>query len=112
MARYARTLRRIYTAEITSLKEVAHRFYDASDWLFKDESKLGEAERAKLEELITHNKSLRIYIEMRRELLMLWDRSHVSREQLLQQLQDWCMRAEQSGIQSLCDFSVRLRCYI
>lgn len=112
MARYARALRQAYTAEIASLKEVAHRFYDASDWLFKDESKLGETERTKLEELIAHNKSLRIYVEMRRELSMLWERSNASREQLLHQLQDWCARAEQSGIQSLRDFSVRLRCYI
>jgi stearoyl-CoA desaturase (delta-9 desaturase) len=91
---------------------VAHHFYDASDWLFKDESKLAEAERVKLEELISHNKSLRIYIEMRRELIALWERSHASREQLLQQLQDWCTRAEQSGIKSLRDFSVRLRRYV
>lgn len=112
MARYARTLRQAYTSELASLKEVAHRFYDASDWLFKDESKLAEAERIKLEELIAHNKSLRIYVEMRRELIALWERSHASREQLLHQLQDWCTRAEQSGIQSLRDFSVRLRCYI
>lgn len=112
MARYARTLRHAYMSELASLKEVAHRFYDASDWLFKDESKLAEVERIKLEELIAHNKSLRIYVEMRRELIALWERSHASREQLLHQLQDWCARAEQSGIQSLRDFSVRLRCYI
>ncbi len=112
MARYARTFRHAYMNELTSLKEVAHHFYDASDWLFKDESKLAEAERVKLEELISHNKSLRIYIEMRRELIALWERSHASREQLLQQLQDWCTRAEQSGIKSLRDFSVRLRRYV
>jgi len=33
------------------------------------------------------------------------------RDQLLQQLQDWCARAEASGIKSLQEFSHRLRSY-
>ena len=48
---------------------------------------------------------------MRQELAAIWGRSTASREQLLEQLQAWCKRAEDSGIQSLKDFSVRLRCY-
>jgi stearoyl-CoA desaturase (delta-9 desaturase) len=30
---------------------------------------------------------------------------------LLHQLQDWCVRAEASGIKALQDFSLRLRSY-
>jgi stearoyl-CoA desaturase (delta-9 desaturase) len=41
----------------------------------------------------------------------LWDRSSASKEQLLRQLQDWCRRAEASGIAPLVDFSHRLRSY-
>ncbi|MFO7543513.1 MAG: transposase, partial [Thiobacillus sp.] len=48
---------------------------------------------------------------MRQELAAIWGRSTASREQLLEQLQTWCKRAEESGIESLKDFSVRLRCY-
>jgi stearoyl-CoA desaturase (delta-9 desaturase) len=48
---------------------------------------------------------------MREELIALWERSNASKEQLLRQLQDWCHRAESSGIAPLMDFSRRLRSY-
>jgi stearoyl-CoA desaturase (delta-9 desaturase) len=48
---------------------------------------------------------------MRQELTALWQRSSASKEQLVRQLEDWCRRAEASGIVALQDFSRRLRCY-
>jgi len=48
---------------------------------------------------------------MRVELGAIWERSHHTRDQLLHQLQDWCNRAEASGIKALQDFSLRLRTY-
>ncbi len=48
---------------------------------------------------------------MRNELAAMWERSNASREQLLAQLQDWCHRAEQSGIKALQEFAMRLRRY-
>ena len=45
------------------------------------------------------------------ELAALWERSNESREQLLARLQDWCHRAEESGIVPLQNFSRRLRSY-
>ena len=45
------------------------------------------------------------------ELTALWARSTATREQLLQDLQDWIARAEKSGIRQLEDFSLRLRRY-
>ena len=48
---------------------------------------------------------------MGRELVALWERSMASREQLVVQLQDWCRRAEASGIGPLVAFSRRLRTY-
>jgi stearoyl-CoA desaturase (delta-9 desaturase) len=48
---------------------------------------------------------------MRAELAALWNRSSATREQLVAQLQDWCHRAETSGIGPLRDFSMRLRSY-
>jgi stearoyl-CoA desaturase (delta-9 desaturase) len=44
-------------------------------------------------------------------LSAMWDRSNASREQLVAQMQAWCHRAEQSGIQALHDFAGRLRRY-
>jgi stearoyl-CoA desaturase (delta-9 desaturase) len=48
---------------------------------------------------------------MGRELPTLWERSVAPREQLVERLQDWCRRAEASGIRPLAEFSQRLRCY-
>ena len=50
-------------------------------------------------------------LAMRQELVGLWERSNASKEQLVRQLQDWCRRAEASGIPPLVDFSRRLRSY-
>jgi stearoyl-CoA desaturase (delta-9 desaturase) len=66
------------------------------------------AERACRQEC---DQQLRIYDELREELVAMWERSNVSREQLLLQLQDWCRRAELSGIDALEEFAVRLRQY-
>ena len=59
--------------------------------------------------LLTH--ILQTKYSMRRELAAVWGRSSASREQLVRQLQDWCRRAEASGIAPLAEFSKRLRSY-
>jgi stearoyl-CoA desaturase (delta-9 desaturase) len=48
---------------------------------------------------------------MGRDLSGLWQRSAASREQLVSRLQEWCQRAEASGIRPLVEFSQRLRSY-
>ena len=48
---------------------------------------------------------------MRQELNVLWERSTESSEQLLARLQDWCRRAEESGIAPLAQFSLQLKRY-
>jgi stearoyl-CoA desaturase (delta-9 desaturase) len=48
---------------------------------------------------------------MRGELAALWERSSASRGELVSHLQDWCRRAEESGIAPLREFSIRLRSY-
>jgi stearoyl-CoA desaturase (delta-9 desaturase) len=48
---------------------------------------------------------------MRRDLAKLWDSSSASSEQLLHELQNWCQRAQHSGIASLEEFALRLRRY-
>ena len=56
-------------------------------------------------------RSLRTMVAMRAELAALWGRSMATRGQLLGKLQDWCQRAEASGIAPLVEFSLRLRTY-
>jgi len=77
-----------------------------------DERKLLERERqALIVELDDHSSALQKVVAIRRELQAVWSRSMATREQLVAQLQDWCQRAEQSGIAPLADFSNQLRSY-
>ena len=59
----------------------------------------------------TEIKALQTMQAMHAELASLWERSMATREQLVARLQDWCRRAEASGVLPLADFSRRLRCY-
>lgn len=80
-------------------------------WLAADESELAPDEKSRLAFLLQSNSRLQTVVTMRKELTALWARSTATREQLLQDLQDWIARAEKSGIQQLEDFSLRLRRY-
>ncbi len=116
MARYGKAMKRAYAQEMSKLKEAGARekyqiMRGARKWAHKDESGLDEPQRKQLPELLSDNHKLRTYVELRQDLSAMWDRSNASREQLLAQLQDWCHRAEQSGIKALQDFAIRLRRY-
>ena len=93
------------------MQVLATHLSDARTWLAKDESRLTEQEKLKLEELMAGNTQLRKMIEMRRELQAIWSRSSATKEQLLFQLRAWCQHAEESGLTSLREFSLRLRRY-
>jgi stearoyl-CoA desaturase (delta-9 desaturase) len=61
--------------------------------------------------MLKDSQALSTIVTMREELAAIWARSNATSEQLLQQLQDWVTRAEQSGIDQLREFSLRLRRY-
>ena len=115
MAKYAKSIKHAWKEELEHLKhkaELEKRFLKSSRKLMQREpGKLADAHHEQLSELFQHSKSLETMHHMRVELGAIWERSHFTREQLLQKLQDWCTRAEASGIQSLQDFSLRLRSY-
>ncbi len=115
MAKYAKSLKRAWQDELEHLKKKAEleaAFLKSSKKLLQREpAKLGAPQKQQLTELFTHSKALQTMHEMRVELGAIWERSHATRDQLLQQLQDWCARAEASGIIALRDFSLRLRSY-
>ena len=111
MARYSKTLRNYFSNEAQHMQVLAVHLKDARTWLAKDEARLSSDEKAKLEELMASNAQLRKMIEMRRDLHAIWGRSNSTREQLVSQLHAWCQRAEDSGLASLREFSLRLRRY-
>lgn len=116
MTRYVRDTKQEYAAEITKLKTSAHLPQGLNitlfrRWLHLEPTELGAADKAGLDQVLDKSERLQTLYRMRQELAAIWCRSTASREQLLEQLQAWCKRAETSGIQSLQDFSVRLRRY-
>ena len=111
MARYSKTLRNFFNNEVQHMQVLAAHLSDARTWLAKDESRLTEQEKVKLEELMATNTQLQKMIEMRRDLQAIWGRSSATKEQLLSQLHTWCQHAEDSGLTSLREFSLRLRRY-
>ena len=115
LARYAKSLRATYAEEVKKLKRFApqdaHVLQGLKRWLHRDERTLLETERLKLAEVLKKSSALHTVYSMRAELAALWERSSASGEQLVRQLQDWCHRAEASGIRPLVEFSQRLRRY-
>jgi stearoyl-CoA desaturase (delta-9 desaturase) len=113
VARFGRSLMATWKGELQTLR--AHGLtVDMSKvnrWLHRDAKDLAAHERAGLDEALGKSKVLATIYSMRQELSALWARSTASKEQLLQQLEDWCHRAEASGIASLREFSRTLRGY-
>jgi stearoyl-CoA desaturase (Delta-9 desaturase) len=116
MASYARTAEHAYRHELVHVKHISRReravlMRGIRDW-FRD----GHAEHDGTCEpmpmrLYDNVPTLRVYAELRVDLSAIWECSNRSRGQLLCQLLDWCRRAEQSRIDALREFSLRLRHY-
>jgi stearoyl-CoA desaturase (Delta-9 desaturase) len=113
LAKYAKSLSRTCAAEIRELKSRAVRVDVAAikRMLHRDVKSLPAVERVKVDEALSKSKVLATVYTMREELAALWQRSNASKEQLVRHLEDWCLRAEASGIIPLQEFSRRLRCY-
>jgi stearoyl-CoA desaturase (Delta-9 desaturase) len=115
MAKYARSLRQVWGDEIANIRAksaLEKKVLNSSKKLLQCEpASLEKAEQQQLSEIFKYSDTLKTMHEMRTELAVLWERSHSSSDQLLDQLRDWCARAEASGIRSLQQFSLRLRSY-
>ena len=111
MTRYMSSIKQLYREELDKLKSAGVEPRKLRRLVLSNKEKLAEGDRLRLERALDHSKRLATVVSMRAELAGLWARSSASSEQLLQQLQDWVHRAEQSGIAQLQEFSGRLRCY-
>ncbi len=114
LQRYARSLRRTYLEELERLRRWSPQDAEALKPLkshLTRMQRLSESERVRLSEAVKNSKALAVAIAMRDDLVSLWERSNASKEQLVRELQEWCQRAEASGVGPLAEFSRRLRCY-
>ncbi len=118
MGNYGRMLKLACREEFSRLQHVCRQYgreplvpARLKRWLIQDAERLQDQERQVLTELLQHSSDLRVLYQFRQELAAVWARSSASQEQLLKTLEDWCRRAEASGIEALQQFSLRLRCY-
>jgi len=104
LTRFTRSVKTVYADEVLKLKTSLPQLNDGSmakkvkHWLHLDAADMREQDKASLSEVLNQSKELATVYAMRQDLAALWARSSATKEQLLAQLQDWCHRAESSGI--------------
>jgi stearoyl-CoA desaturase (delta-9 desaturase) len=74
--------------------------------------RLDETARQRLSNVLENNQSLKKVYELREQLIQIWGEANVSNERLIEELKEWCVEAESSGIRALEEFSERLRGYM
>jgi len=112
LAKFARAMKRTCRDEIAHLRSsVRVDPNTVKRWLQYEEHRLSTDERQHLKRILSSSRTLQTVHHMREELTGLWQRSTFTKEQLTRQLEDWCRRAEASGVVALSDFSRRLRRY-
>lgn len=120
MARYAEIVKSAAREELAKLKISRKEGSSDCSWtqlnrvrhsLHQNEEIMQPEQRAEVDQAIASSQPLSTLVQMRRELGRIWESSSASSEQLLQDLQAWCQRAQQSGIAGLEQFAVRLRRY-
>jgi len=120
LERYTSIMKTACRAELTRLKASATSNQDtshtealaaATHWLGRGDETLPAVERARIDQALSQTAALATLVQMRHDLAKLWDSSAASSEQLLHELQNWCQRAQHSGITSLEEFALRLRRY-
>ncbi|WP_255989222.1 DesA family fatty acid desaturase [Chitinolyticbacter albus] len=115
-AQYARSFKAIVAEELDKLRAnarlpqlEANPARQMKVWLKQDAKDTPENDKQRLDQLLAESKTLAQVYQMRQELTRLWERSSLTRSELVKHLQDWCSRAEASGIAALQEFSLRLR---
>jgi len=116
MAKYAIELRAAVRSELERLRaqgaENTPHWTDmrqAKAWLHRDDDKIPVGVKPQLAKALSDSPTLAKLVAMREELRQLWTRTNVSADQLVADLQAWCRKAEDSGIEALQQFSLKLR---
>ena len=111
MAGFARQLQTALKQEIAVLPKLpADAVLSAAKrWMHRDEVQVPVQFHALLKQARDALPNVDTMVRMREELRQLWLNTNASRAQLALDLQQWCLRAEQSGVVALRDFSMQLR---
>lgn len=112
MARYAKELKQDCKNELARLSDIMQ---EKISWrrirhlLAKDRDMLTNDEKSTIQTIIANSPLMQKIFALRAELTTLWQKSNLTREELLSRLQAWCKNAEESGIQKIQQFSLRLK---
>ncbi|MFN7219296.1 MAG: fatty acid desaturase [Burkholderiales bacterium] len=118
--KYARTLKATCKQEIARLRAegvVFHGMRGRSawrsfrSWMQSDRTQLSAEQQAALNEAFARSEKLKAVYAFKQDLMKTWERSTLSKEELVARLEDWCRRAEASGIDALQQVSRRVRAY-
>ena len=121
VTKYAKTLRSTCQEEIAKLRangrtplatmREGKAVRNFRHWLRSDAEQLSAENRASLQETLKHSSKLDTIYALKVDLAKLWERSTLSKEELVARLEDWCKRAEATGIQQMQQFTRQLRSY-
>jgi len=115
LAKYAKSMKLAWNDEVAKLREKQIFADNATARRLRRCITRGivrsAAEREAVARALASSPRLATLYRMREDLAKTWERSTLSTDQLVQQLRDWCDRAEASGIETLAEFAQRLRRY-
>jgi fatty-acid desaturase len=109
MAKYAEDVVKPLVAQ--ELDVTRHAARKAKAALCREQSLLDSRGQSRIRELIESSPKIRQIYELRLRLQEVWAKRGGNAEEMLQALKQWCVDAEESGIQALKDFASELRTY-
>jgi stearoyl-CoA desaturase (Delta-9 desaturase) len=80
--------------------------------LSKEETLLSETARSKMHTLLSRYDNLKTIYHYRQSLQNIWLKTASSQKELVDSLQLWCKQAEESGLDVLHQFSMRIKSYV
>lgn len=112
MESYARgVVKPVHIRELKAAPQHRRTLREAGRDLIKVDHLLDDAGRRRVSAALASSESLKIVYELQNQLQAIWHKAGASQEALLLALQDWCRRAEATGIECLQEFAARLKGY-
>lgn len=119
MQNFKKALMETYREELRKLKQ-AGTDKASADWralkevkrlLLTDASELSSEETEQLNTVLANHKVLESAYNLRSSLISLWERTQGTQEELVSKLEEWCLRAEQTGSAAFEKLSQRVRTF-
>jgi stearoyl-CoA desaturase (delta-9 desaturase) len=105
---YARILKDCAKTEFEKVRAAGYGFSVKKDKFLKQVVVENSDQNAEVAAVVEHSSSLALMLKMRGDLYSLW-KSNANLEVFRTSLQQWCERAEKSGVSELSFFATRLR---